>query len=298
MSLDYSAAAKNLVTQNQFNRLHIDIGNTMTPVDFAALVHQGSAGELPEQTQRWLRRMQRLSPTMASAPQPWLAHEVSDRLTWYRETPREEAIRPVAKSVLLAFCGNVGRLMLPLPVVLQALPAAEWDVLRITRIPNASYLRPGSEPEDFNQLIASIEKELEDMGERPVICVGTSSGGGPALLAALRLNSLRCVSLCGALRETWLPLLPELSNGRLPRNRSSGERWPEYLLVHGDAHEKDRAKAEHAKSILGGRTLAIPGVERHNVLQALMQQERLNDEFSQLLLGNLRLNEPWPNPNE
>jgi hypothetical protein len=289
MSLDYLAAAENLVTQNQFNRLHIDLGNSMTPREFAVLVNRGNADELPEQTKKWLRRMQRFSPTMTSAPQPWLADDVSDRLTWYREAPRKGTVVTAGKPVLLAFCGNVGRLMLPLPVVLQSIPAAEWDILRITRIPDASYLRPGSEVDDLDQLITAIERELVTVGERRVTCLGTSSGGGPAMLAALRLNAQRCVSLCGNLPESWLPLLPKLSAGRLPYTGSSGEAWPDYLLVHGAAYEVDRDNAQRVQSLLGGHILPVPGVDRHNVLHALMQQERLDEEFNQLLHGKLRL---------
>lgn len=291
MKLDYRAAAENLVTENQFNRLHIDLGNEMTPLEFSALVKQGRAEELPLPTQRWLRRMWRFSPTMADNPQPWEAETVSDRLTWYRAGAGAQhgAERAMPRSVLLAFCGNAGRLMLPLPIVLQALPASEWDMLRVTSIPGAGHLRPGSEVGDFSGLLAAIDRELDGAGSPAVTCVGTSGGGGPAMLAALRLGAERCVSLCGTLREEWMPLLGELSGGLLPRQGAVDEAWPSYLFVHGAGHELDSENARVLQAMLGGDILSIPGVERHNVLHALMQQDRLDDDFNRLMHGERHL---------
>lgn len=296
MTGDYLAAAGQLVTENQFNRLHIDLGNTMTPLEFADLVKQGQVQELPVPTQGWLRRMQRFSPSLVDNPQPWVAEPASDRLTWYRAatgTPmapgtatREETDR---KPVLIAFCGNAERLMLPLPIVLQALPANEWDMLRVTRIPGSGHLRPGKEVADFSALVSAIATELDRAGSPEVTCVGTSSGGVPAMLAALRLGATRCISLCGAVREEWAHLLGELSGGYLPRVDTMGEEWPSFLFVHGAEHDLDRENAHVLQAMLGGDVLSVTGVEKHNVLHALMQQNRLNDEFNALMHGELQL---------
>jgi len=312
MTLDYLAAARGLRTQNQFNRLHIDLGRIITPLEFSDLVAQDRDGKLPSQAGSWLHHLQHSSPTLANAPQPYVATTISERMTWYSIPQEKRYISTMLtqrltqsdsrglnvgiksqKPVLIAFCGMANRIMLPLPIVLQALPAFEWDILKITRTPNGGYFRPGSETKDMEDLMIEIRRVLDRMDRSDITCIGTSGGGSPALLAALRLNARRCISICGNLSDACIPIISELSGQPIrsedPHNGSS----PEILYLHGEHHDTDRKNAQKMRSFFNGKIMSIPNVSGHNPLNTILKQGRFNSEFNALMHGSLNLSEKW-----
>ncbi|GEM_PF-2342178 len=312
MTLDYLSAAAGLKTQNQFNRLHIDLERIMTPLEFSGLVAQAWAGELPLKTLKWLQKLRRLSPTMAGAPQPYVATEICKRMTWYRApsrkwksvtTPLLPLIRAIGyrfslpstnqKPVLVAFCGMADRVGLPLPFLLQALPADEWDVLKVTRIPGCHYLRPGSEAADLAELLTLVGTELSRVAATDVTCAGVSAGGAPAVFAALHFDIRRCVTFGGGLSDDLMPLLTELTANQPTVNNNRKSFGTEFLHLHGASNKLDQKHAHRLLSLSGGRVLALPDMENHNIPYTLLRQGRFNAKFNSLLHGDLSLGDEW-----
>jgi hypothetical protein len=317
MTLDYLSAAAGLKTQNQFNRLHIDFEKIMTPLEFSGLMAQARAGELPLQALKWLRKLRRLSPTMARAPQPYVATKICKRMTWYRAppdkwksvtTPFLSLTRAIGyrfslpsinqkptkqKPVLVAFCGKADRMGLPLPFLLQALPADEWDVLKVTRIPGRGYLRPGSEATDLDELLALVGTELSRVAATDVTCAGMSAGGAPAVFAALHFDIRRCVTFSGGLSDDLMPLLAELTKNQPTASNIQKNFGTEFLHLHGASNKLDQKHAHRLLSLSGGRVLALADMENHNIPYTLLRQGRFNAKFNALLHGDLSLGGEW-----
>jgi hypothetical protein len=312
MTIDYLSAAVGLKTQNQFNRLHIDLEKIMTPLEFSVLMAQARAGELPLQALKWLRKLRRLSPKMARAPKPYVATKICQRITWYRTPPGKlkrvttsllSLIRALGypfslpstkqKPVLVVFCGMADRLGLPLPFLLQALPTDEWDVLKVTRIPGCGYLRPGSEAADLGKLLTLVGTELSRVAATDVTCAGNSGGGASAVFAALHFDTRRCVTLGGSLSDDLMPLLTELTASQPTANNIQKNFGTEFIHLHGASNMLDQKHAHRLLSLSGGRILALPDMENHNIPYALLRQGRFNAKFNALLHGDLSLGDEW-----
>ncbi len=134
VDVDYLALASSCRTVNQFNRLHIDLENTLAPLDVARI---SRIADLPNASIDWLKRLRRRSPRMLRSPQPYERRQLNNHVTIY-EAPGSCG---ELKSLLIAFCGNSGRLMMPIPMFLQLFEAADWNVALAGRAVRSSYPR-------------------------------------------------------------------------------------------------------------------------------------------------------------
>lgn len=303
MTIDYLALTKDCRTENQFNRVHIDLFSIMTPKEFADLSQRAEAGLLPNRVRKWLAPMAKYCPRILTLPEPYERTEINAHMSWLRAPgkPGEE------KSVLLLFCGNADRPMMPLALFLQALPASKWDVLmcvrpsypgpryekrtlatrlgemkaRLTGETHRRYLRPGSESSDFRSMMAKINRALVGVASENVTCLGNSAGGWIALFAARAIKARRCVVLSGDASPTTLDLVPALGVGE----PAAGDGATVIVHTFGADSPHDRANAELAQSVWGGRLLAFPGIKEHATLFPLIRQGLFYDTLQPLLTG-------------
>jgi hypothetical protein len=303
MTIDYHAQTRNCRTENQFNRVHIDLFSIMTPDEFADLFRQAEAGLLPGRVGKWLAPMARHCPQILTMPEPYERTEINDHLSWLRS-----AGKPVGgKAVLLLVCGNADRPMMPLPLFLQALPAAGWDVLKVIRPTHPGpryekltlatrlaemraaltgethrrYLRPGRETSDFQSLTDEIATALRGVAASEVVCLGNSAGGWVALFVAHAIKARRCVVLSGDAGPTTLSLVQTLK-AEMP---ATGQAAMDIVHTFGADSPQDRANAETAQSIWGGRLLGFPGIKEHATLFPLIRQGLFYATLGPLLTG-------------
>ena len=308
MTIDYPALTKGCKTQNQFNRVHINLENVMTPSEFSALAADAQAGLLPDQATKWLDGWIALCPTLVSSPEPYIREEVSPTLTWLRPA-RPSGSRP---RVLIGFCGNADRLMLPLALVLQALPVAEWDVLRVTRSSFVQkersdwsiqawlsklkvavkgdsvagkgstarhYLRPGRERADLKALVRHVRRVVDGVPPADIVCLGTSSGSNAALLVARLLRAHRCVTIGGRMTGAF----DKLWSRRIGFYPKKGL---DLIHVCGADHPSDLVNAQQLMAKLGGRLVAFQGVATHSIFHSLLQMDRFMNMLDPLMRGH------------
>ncbi len=250
---DFAQKARECSTENAWNRLHIDLENVLAPQELAQLArYEQSAGPFIR-TAKWLDKLRRLSPDVFDAPRCFQAEPLHANLTLYRGAPYARNRR-----LLFTFAGNAGRVMLPMPVFLQLFDPLAWDVLVVCKQRGQSYCDAAL------QDIAPAAAGLLDLAEyRSVACLGTSSGGFPAIVAALRIGAAVGVSVGGS--------PPPADRFAFPAGLG-GSGSTRLVYVHGADFERDGVSAAILARHAPGEILAVPGVARHNVLAALIAE--------------------------
>ncbi|WP_020181406.1 alpha/beta hydrolase [Methylopila sp. M107] len=270
---DYPARARACRTENQFNRLHIDLDSTLAPMEIAAIRKAAETEDLPPASRLWLDNLAALSPTLFEAPEPFVRTELHKHVAIYRGSTKA---RP-RKRLLIAFTGVARRLMVPTHIFLQALDARCWDVVLIR---HAGSFLDGARglADDLDGLLAYVRRETGLWAYRSVAVFGVSSGGGPAVVAAKRLGARRGVSMCGASGERLLATSVRPGWRAALLRRKTG-----LCFVHGGANDPDREAAVAMASAWGGVVRPVKGVRSHNVMGALMKRGRLKAFLAEVL---------------
>lgn len=179
---------------NMLNLAIIDALNLMTPSEVIAMteaIHSKDwqfpgkvpAERLPEFTDSVRAVVSQTVRGMYNAGKPG-----PERFSRYVLT---EGIRifagsrdPRGRVLIVAFPGNGGRLMMPLPIILQHLSPQRVDVVMVPDWRKANYRR-GIPPlgDALEDALPKLTKHLPKGYDR-VVTFGTSSGGIPSLLAA------------------------------------------------------------------------------------------------------------------
>ncbi len=192
--LDFVARAK---TVNMLNLAIIDALNMMTPLEVIHTteeVHQKGwrlAGPPPDRTIEFTKVVRNAlvetvrSMYAAGKPQPEVygrEYLTPDVRLYFGGEDRDH------RTLVVAFPGNGGRLMMPAPIILQHLPADRVDLMLVPDKLHANY-RKGIPP--LADTVADAMGPLGDLvpkGYRRVVAFGTSSGGVPSLIAAAALG--------------------------------------------------------------------------------------------------------------
>ena len=122
-------------TQNQINRVHIDLENILAPLELAGLVKFAGDHDLPKQTRYWLRKFETQVPEILESPQQF-GRRTLGPLTLYQNATHD--VRD--KGLLVAFCGNAHRLMLPVSIFLQFVDSRSWDMPVLKKDSRSSYM--------------------------------------------------------------------------------------------------------------------------------------------------------------
>jgi hypothetical protein len=176
-----------------------------------------------------------------------------------------------APRLLVLFAGLGQRFTAPLAVVLQHLPRDRHDVL-ILRDPSGSGYARGVQGlgDDPDALAAALEVIAAG---RPLVTLGASMGGWPAVDIGLRAGAERAVSLGGGPNDDRLPT---------PRAEAGPTR---VLAVHAGGNAHDAARAERIVARTHGAVRVIlEGDDRHAVLKIALEAGRLA-ELLALLVG-------------
>jgi hypothetical protein len=274
LAAEYHSSVRLCRTQNQFNRLHIELEVTATPGDLAEIA---SIGDLPEPSRAWLRRLEESCSGIFSAPKMFSREVWCDSAAFYRSHCADRG-----KHLLVGFCGNKRRPGLPLPYFLQSLPADRWDVVLLRKKPTSSYTS-GLEglADDLPGVLRHVRAAAAEDTYRGTVTFGTSGGGYAAVAAAILIEAARGISVGGS----WPG---EASATMVAVNRALKQlpitaRKPELLYVHGAGCEMDRSAADAMLRAHGGRNWPVEGVDGHAVLPALLKDGKLAQFLAELL---------------
>jgi hypothetical protein len=271
---DFPTLAGRCQTQNEFNRLIIDLENTLAPIEIAAIADLHLVPQTHERTKAWMMRLRAWQPDAFTAPQGYVHYPISPRAILYQDPEGKRR----DKSLIVAFCGNARRLMVPTFAFLQALDSTLWDVLVVSKQVASSYLQ-GDEgiADDFPGLVRHLEAQVHPREYRRTITLGTSSGGFYAIWAGALFAAVRAISFGGFLTR---PL------AQLSWDQSAAPDF-DILLVYGREFPPDHNRALAIRNLVGGLLQPIADVAEHNVLGALMKQGRLSETLDKLLAGSL-----------
>ena len=245
----------------------IGIQNRMAPAEVAALPLLG--GQMPWGARWLIWKTRRLMRCGHPTPREFAREDLSTSASLYRG-------KNGVRNMLVVFCGNAGRPMLPVPAFLQFIPDNLCDVLLLRDPSGRAFLDgvPGS-GSDLGESLSVLGDKTRISSYRSVRTLGTSSGGAASLYAGLILNAE--IALCVAGQHPSLSRragskggadkLDNLVSDRLGRSRT------QLLCLRAEAEPKD---AEGARSLLerlpNGRELVVPGTSRHGILCELALQ--------------------------
>lgn len=297
----YRRATRRCRTVNQLNALHIALENRITPLELVALRDaQGpwfrlrtllqSAWRLPfvalkqkdatsprAQRDRWLRRLYRLYMQAAEPqPQAFRRRKLSRHLRLYSANASRHD-----KSLLICFVGSSQRPFLPVPVFLQHLDAARTDVLLV------GYPRGKGHRHGLPELGGSFEESMDRLrvvadidAYQRCVAIGTSGGGTPAVLAALRLGLSAALSAGGGspTDRRWFEALGEDVGDLARRYATASTSLPRVVLAYGADAQKDVVAAQAFAGCIPAEQLPVDDDQSqvlHNLFSPLLRRRQL-----------------------
>ncbi|HRB04980.1 MAG TPA: hypothetical protein PLP26_16515 [Ilumatobacteraceae bacterium] len=284
---DYRQRAARCESVNAWNKLHIDIENELIPQDIVELHDAARLFAQPPlrlRSRAWARRLYKMySMAAKDIAEPFVATRLNDYVSAYTLTGRDAA----PQNLLVCFTGNGGRLMMPVAVFLQHLDAGSTDVVVIRKQRGSSYQDglPGlsaSLSETYDVVSSLMPHRGEGYQRRFVL--GTSAGGLPAVLAAVRWGFDRAVAVgAGSIGDPRWAVKGVAHFAEQFADARATSAHTTFLAVHGDI-EADQNNAMELHALVGGERRCVP-VPEHNCLYPLVQAGTLLNFVDEVLAG-------------
>lgn len=196
-----------------------------------------------------------------------------------------------AKKLIVAFCGKVRRLMVPLSHFLQMIDDSSHDVLVLSDRRQLHYDRGiDGFADSFPDLVSRIRTFASSRAYESIVTYGTSMGGFPALRAGIALGASRAVSVGG--RFCWH--VQRLRDGGDaigafdPLCACRGSRSVPLVVAYASQNVDDVQSTRILTRILPGCILVPVETESHNVLDHLNSESegRLADFYRRWLMSD------------
>ena len=209
----------------------------------------------------------------------FVRHKISTNVFFYNSDN-------INKKILICFCGNANRLMMPVAVFLQYIDEKIYDVLVLM---DPSKLGYHSGIPDFGfTLKESVNKLSDIISEKKyeqVYTFGTSGGGCASLYIGAYLNAKKAISVGGRhpldyldYKNTKLLSVKNLSGSEFDKLLSMrrNEYRTNIQVIYNDRHKKDKKSAINFKKHLKNVNLLSIDGESHNVFHELRKKQKLN----------------------
>ena len=270
-------------TPADFYRLQIALENERTPLEL--LEQFASRDELAPPVRKWISTLEDMMLRGSGLIQPFTRTSLSGNVQYYHAGPGNGT-----KSLLIGFCGNYQRLMMPLPLFLQHVPADLFDVV-ILKDPERNFFLQGVSDyaSSLAELPERLDRDLSLTRYASVRCIGTSAGGAAALVAGTVFGAERALSFGGGHPARAAESLAarglngnELDFVFVNAERSCGRK----LAFFGEANEIDRETAASlCRAYPGTRMAPVRSVSTHNIFFELFERRELAAFFADTLLG-------------
>jgi hypothetical protein len=319
MIADYLAQVQRCRTPNEVNALHIQFENGLTPAEMFELINiinlaraaleRGAVDDvaidleptmtalkaLPEKhlayVYRWIDTLATLMlRTKREIAEPYVRQRRGPYASFY-STGGDTA----SKCLAICFAGAGQRMMMPVAVFLQHLPASRYDVVVLRDVARNGY-RTG-----IPGIGATLEEVVDRVGMaqrsyyESVVSLGVSAGGLPAIWAYLQLELDKGIAV-GANHPSDPRWQMWGGDGVAPpfqRYLARFTKTPDMLFVHGADEAHDREAAAAFAGILPSRTLAVVGnagkPSGHNALYTLLLRSQLEPFLERALTRQT----PW-----
>jgi len=278
----YNRLVRGCKTHNQLNKLHIDLENRMTPLELEALrselsparhtwetLFRGRRTTDPSPTQElWVQNLHHLAANSGKpCPEPFVRYRLRRRVTLFTAGGSRSG-----KTLAICFSGRAQRMMMPLPVFLQNIDSTQVDVAFMHDPTRNSYrLGIGGVADNLEASIDKLKDILRIEDYRSVVSIGTSGGGVPAVMSALRLNLDAALSVGGNHPDDprWITADGTGLREIFRRHVDAAKGKPAIFLAFGSDCLKDKEAAEAFASVVPGRpvTISVPNDKvEHNAL--------------------------------
>lgn len=199
------------------------------------------------------------------------------------------------KNLLICFCGNANRLMIPIPAFLQYIDHKIYDVL-VLRDPSRLCYHSGIP--GFGLTLENSANMLADIVLRrkyqQVKTFGTSGGGCSSIYLGLYLNVKKAISVGG-----YHPSNYQIINHNLSKKGLSGYEFDELLskrsnqyqtsvkIIYADGVDRDTESAKiFAKHLCNANLIPIDH-DQHNVINYLRKKQKLRLFMDELINNEL-----------
>ncbi len=237
-------------------RLHRDAENLLTPLEVMAL--KGIVSTLPAPTQKWLEGT---DPYLKGEPQGYLRTELSEHIDLYSDPAYQRA----EKRLVIAFCGHVNRLMMPLHRMLQCLPSQLFDLVLLMDS-NRVHFQNGVPPVagSLLELVDWLTSRPALRGHKATLCYGTSGGAFAALRAGILMKAEQAISVGGRFHSHPARIAHAVPMPAFdPLCLCFGDVSTKLTCVYSAGCEHDRQSTEQLTQTLAVERLVVPGVSHH-----------------------------------
>ncbi|MDQ2961563.1 MAG: hypothetical protein M3R31_00160 [Pseudomonadota bacterium] len=279
-------------TENQVNLVHIALENYITPDEVRYLGAALADDPADSPSGRWIARLRYFMPTEAVRPVEFERRGVRKGMTRYTA----DIGSPAQKTLILGFASKSHRLMLPMHCLLGCLDPALYDVIVLRDFSRRFFSMgiPGL-GEDFFETLSNLRHHADLSAYRNSIALGTSSGGLPALLAAIQLRLDRGISIGGVDFPQLAARLRRYGVSEEPYAELLASRpdpFPELLLVYSGGYAIDEAAASALHQCVPSQLWPVKNSEGHAVLAWKFAQRRLPAFLSNLLGQSVEHRDP------
>jgi hypothetical protein len=278
-------------TENDVNRLHIGLANRLTPEELQEIcgtmpsLLRGPHAWIAEKRNRYFprvpvsmglewraRMMDWLSRSGNGTPEPYSRRRIGPNVNLFSNAGDTRS-----KSLVVCFTDVVGRLLLPIPVFLQHLPAIQYDLLLLTDPTGRGYLEglPGVDG-GLAGLAVAIDSIVDRAAYKFTVSFGASAGGLPALALAAQMHLDKGVSVGGAGRNSQAERSKTLYRSLDESADSTGRL--NLLVIYSADRRQDREAGLSMAGLPGISTLGVTskrGSIGHNPLHPLLWERKL-----------------------
>ena len=171
-------------------------------------------------------------------------------------------------------------MMMPMPVFLQHFDSSRVDVAFV-KDPKRKGFRKGIDgiAPNLDILIDELKNLLKTDEYQRVVTIGTSGGGLPAILTAVKLGLDTGMSV-GPDAPIWLTNGSKMAGELLLSYARQASTEPRLFLVYGNDNPKDKAKAEALAAVVSAQLIPVSDPSEpvgHNALYPLVEQGKLTE---------------------
>lgn len=270
----------------------IELEDSLAPLELANA--RESSSDLPEEVAQGLGKTYAMMMAGSKSLRPYVRTEISSNLRFYSAGGAK-----ADRSLLLCFCGNLNRMMIPIPVFLQFVPHDHFDVLIAKDPTKDEYIRGVPDyAGDLAEFLFKIRLNLGVDQYRDIRCLGTSAGGGVALYAGIMLNAERAIAVCGKHRTLAKVALNERDSAGardgFEFDRLIQQQYPTstttLLGFHGRDFPRDVIGTASLKRRLPSlKVVNVHGLNNHSVLPFLLYKGLLHGFFQRFLINPVDL---------
>jgi hypothetical protein len=267
-------------SDHDFWRIQIKAETKLTPREIRELVER--MDRLPAGARPWLTYLSKLLGSAGGPPQRYKREAWDPNVDYFTDPSAPRS----GKVLIIGFSGNADRLMIPIGCVLQFLPSRRFDLVVLRDATHSHYLNGAG---DYAPTVHGLAKRLTgDFKPRKyakVFCFGTSMGGFGALRCGVLIRADRAISVGG--RFHWhIRRLLHANEAAVsafdPLCECFAQTRTGLICAYSAGNEEDRVDVERLAAILPIQRMALSNATDHNLIFALLKENRLRQFFDEV----------------